>query len=712
MRGGFSLALSAKAYRPRLQTKHLSRVAAINRFAALPRQRTPQGMRRKKLKVAARRGFFVDLKTLAAALTGRRFDLAGLAEFLGTPHRKLETDEHGGRVTMAYIHYAVRDVLVTLECFEALRQRYLRHGLTRTPQHRIYSGAGLGKAYLREMNVKPWRQTQTNCPPELIGKVLTAYYGGRSEVRLRRVVSQVLYCDVHAMYPTVNILMGLWRFVIAKGVTWHDATDEARQLLERVTLADLQRPKIWHKLAVIVKVLPQDDVFPVRAKYGDEQHDTIALNHLTSETPLWYTLADCIAAKLVTGSAPNILEAIAFEAGPMQEGLRPVAIAGNSEYLINPAKDDFFLRLIDLRSSVKARKRGASASQAETLEAEDAALKILANSMSYGIAMELNVQDLDKQVTMTCYGPGEAGFQVRVDKIEEPGAFFHPLLGTLITGAARLMLAMGERLILDAGLNWAFCDTDSIAIARPPHMPEAEFVERARNVQSWFDPLDPYEDGGPLLKIEDANYRLEDGKPTRTLQPLYCLAVSAKRYALFNLTSDGNPILRKASAHGLGHLLPPYGKDDAPASIPVPSVPLKEIGVERWQYDLWYRIVIAALEGHPDALDYSDVPGFDCPAVMRYTATNPSLLAWFDRLNAGKPYSEQVRPYNFLYLFLARRLPELPVDDLLSDPDPCVQKSRKRLPHMPRAVAPYHSDPIVAAENCIDRDTGEKVWPD
>jgi hypothetical protein len=38
---------------------------------------------------------------------------------------------------------------------------------------------------------------------------------------------------------------------------------------------------------------------------------------------------------------------------------------------------------------------------------------------------------------------------------------------------------------------------------------------------------------------------------------LYCYAISAKRYALFNLDDDGRPVMRKWSEHGLGHLLNP-----------------------------------------------------------------------------------------------------------------------------------------------------------
>jgi hypothetical protein len=50
----------------------------------------------------------------------------------------------------------------------------------------------------------------------------------------------------------------------------------------------------------------------------------------------------------------------------------------------------------------------------------------------------------------------------------------------------------------------------------------------------------------------------------------------------------------------LGACLAPYLEADAPRSIPVPSVPLREIGVDRGQYDLWWQIISAALAGHPD----------------------------------------------------------------------------------------------------------------
>ena len=53
--------------------------------------------------------------------------------------------------------------------------------------------------------------------------------------------------------------------------------------------------------------------------------------------------------------------------------------------------------------------------------------------------------------------------------------------------------------------------------------------------------------------------------------------------------------MRKASAHGLGDKRAPYDDDRAPTSIPNPIVKLPDIGVDRWQYDLWYQIIKAAL---------------------------------------------------------------------------------------------------------------------
>jgi hypothetical protein len=373
MRGGFSFQLSENRWLPRVQVKHLSRRASMIRFTAPRRQRTPRGMR-KHTRVPVRRGFFVDVKTIGAALTSRSDTLASLAEFLDVPSRKLATEEHGGPLSREYIGYAVNDTQVTWECYAELSRRYAMHALKQTPMHRVKSEAGIGKAYLKEMRVQPWQLMQPDFPPEIINIIMQTYFGGRSEVHLRRVIFQILYCDFLSMYPTVRTLMGLWRWVIAKDVSWRDTTGEMRALLARITRQGLQYREFWPLLTTLVQVLPDRDVLPVRSQYGGEAQYTIGLNEISSENPLWYTLADCINSKLKTGRAPHILKAITFEPTGMRTGLRPVNIGGNPEFRIDPRSGDFYKAIIELRSSIKARLKDCLPSEREALESQQQAL--------------------------------------------------------------------------------------------------------------------------------------------------------------------------------------------------------------------------------------------------------------------------------------------------------------------------------------------------
>ncbi|HJU10449.1 MAG TPA: hypothetical protein VJ728_06220 [Candidatus Binataceae bacterium] len=380
----------------------------------------------------------------------------------------------------------------------------------------------------------------------------------------------------------------------------------------------------------------------------------------------------------------------------MQDELQAITIAGNPAYRIDPRSDDLFRRVIDLRNHVKAKLKKATGSEAERLDTEQQALKILANSTSYGIFVEFVVNSLDEPEARTCFGAGKP-FRTSVSKAEAPGRYFYPLLATLITGAARLMLATAETLAAKRGLEWALCDTDSMALAMPAGMVQEEFLRRACKVRDWFTPLNPYGQKGPLFKIEDANYCTSTGQ----IAPLYCLAISAKRYVLFNLDAYGRPVVRKASAHGLGHLLAPYPEADAPKQIPSPSVSLAEIGVDRWQYDLWYQILTATLAGHPEQVDLTYHPNLSLPAASRYAATTPKLLRWFKAYNQNRPYPQQVKPFNFMLAFQAKPIPT-PVQQ------PGTAGSRKACPVF-KPIAPFNQDIQAASQNCFDRETGQPV---
>jgi len=700
LRGGFSFELSANTRRPRIRIRHLSGRASLIEFAATARQRDSRSVRKRKTwGTPPRKGYFVDAGTLGAALTSQSFSLKRLADHLGTEHRKLEAKEHGTALTEAYIDYAVQDVQVTWECFAGLCAQYASHNLSRTHRHRILSEASLGKAYLKEMKIRPWREVQPDFPASVIGSIMSAYYGGRSEVRIRRAITQVVYCDFLSMYPTVCTLMGLWRFVIATGLNHQDATEEARNLIEALTIGDLQKPEFWPLLTMIVQVIPSDDILPVRAKYDDQQL-TIGLNRLTGCRPVWYTLADVIASKLLTGRVPRITRAIKFSPAKPQAGLEPIDILGQSDYRVDAYKDDFFRKAIDLRTSVKRMRDAACGDDRSKLDTEQQALKILANSTSYGIFVEFNVEDHGKSELANCFGHSDEGFPITAAKTENPGTFFHPLLATLITGAARLLLVISESLISHRGLGWALCDTDSMAIAKPDGMSDKQFYGEVQSIVGWFTPLNPYQAKQPLLKIEDINFGV--GAKGGDLCPLYCLAISAKRYALFNLDAAGMPVLRKASAHGLGHLVAPYNEDSAPSFIPAPLAKLSEIGVKRWQHDLWHMIIVAMREGHPDQVRLDNLPGFNRPAASRYHATTPDILKWFDVFNRGKGQLARVKPFNFLLSFSQSRQAAFDGNgEVVFGAKARPKKARGRL----QPIAPFDTDIEQAARMARDRDT-------
>ena len=135
-----------------------------------------------------RRGSFIDLKTIAAALYSRSFSLGSLADFLQTPTRKAESGGHGKQLTADYVGYLLDDVQATWECYQSLRDKYDLHALEGTPLGKVLSEASLGKAYLKHMGVRPFREVQPDFPDHLTGLIMSTYFGGRAEVRWRREV--------------------------------------------------------------------------------------------------------------------------------------------------------------------------------------------------------------------------------------------------------------------------------------------------------------------------------------------------------------------------------------------------------------------------------------------------------------------------------------------------------------------------------------------
>lgn len=345
-----------------------------------------------------------------------------------------------------------------------------------------------------------------------------------------------------------------------------------------------------------------------------------------------------------------MIQATAYTPRVPQPGLNAINVAGNPDYRVDPYTDDYYRRLIELRNDVKQRRQTARAAGdhplAARLDAEQQGMKITASSTSYGVLVELNVEELSKRKIADAYGQ-HGSFLTEIDRVEKAGRYFHPLPATLITSAARLMLAIAEQLAYEHQLDWALMDTDSIAFTNPHDLSADEFHARVDRIRAWFQQLNPYGNGGGLLELEDVNYALNpDGSRSDDRRELVCLAVSPKRYELFNIDPFWQPVIRKASAHGLGYLEPPYKSHQAPKAIPPPAAPLHELGVERWQHDVWYLAGHAAIHEHEPRLE--QLPGLDRPAMITPSITTPTVAKWFAAVNHGVSYTSSLRPFGFL----------------------------------------------------------------
>jgi hypothetical protein len=656
---------------PRIAVKSIDNKRAIPQFTSAWQK---EYMARKQgNRELTFRGWFVDCRTLAYALTGESHSLESACLRFGVENLKLQAADRG-TLTKDYLDYARRGVLATSELYQKLLQEFRRHPIELTP-NRAYSPATIGKAYLKAMGIhlprlrveKKLRMSRA----QVQGWAMTAYYGGRAGCRNRRVPLPVVYLDFLSTYPTVNSLMGLWGFVTAEEIEVIDATEEVTGLLDRITAEDLFDPASWQDLPALVEVLPEDDLLPVRADYsqaGNGQY-SIGLTRVKSKTPLCYTLADCIASKLHTGKPPKVIRAIRFRPKGKQARLKEVDFGGSVH--IDPKVDDFFRAVIEARYSIK-QDEGLDPQERERLQH---ALKILANSTSYGIFIELNRQE-NPGTEIKVYGAER--FDSVTDYPEEAGPFYFPILGCLLTGAARLMLTLAELEVQNRGGTFAFVDTDSIAVvanengglvrypggttSRPRGLGAIKALSWAQveEIRLKFARLNPYDRGivpGSILRLEDENYAPGEA---RERKQLWCFCVSSKRYALFNLEGR-EPVMRKCSEHGLGYYLPPVD-------------PLTGAPVHDWIEQAWGQIVCPAmgLRRRPRPLWAGQL------AHTRVSITTPGMMNWFGPFNAKNPaqpngpakeYRDAVKPFNFLEHVpldpIAGRPPDIPREESL-----------------------------------------------
>jgi hypothetical protein len=560
-------------------------------------------------------GRFLDLHTLASALHSESYSLDRACGVFGVPGKLKH--EPSGKISVNEIDYCREDVRATTDLLNAMRREFDLHPIKLLPD-RTYSPASIAKAYLDAMGVVPPKD-RFKTAHRVLGIAMQAYYGGRAECRIRHVQVPIVHTDFTSQYPSVNALLGNGDVLTAERLSFDVVTNEVRKFLPTVTLEDAFNPSFWKQLKFFALVRPDENIFPVRAVYNNETQN-IGINRLSSKKPIWFAGPDVIASVLLSGKVPHIEKAIRMVPHGKQPGLQSTKLRGM--VTINPKTDDFFRHVIEQRKTHKSN------------ESLGHFLKILANAGSYGLFVELTPEKPKKPANIKVFS-GQESFPQLSNVLENQGRWYFPPIAALITAGGRLLLAMLERCVADAGGSYLFCDTDSLCIVAAEEvdlvpcpggahkLPDGQDAVKAlswkqvRSIADKFAALNPYDPKavpGSILKIEDVNFDSSGNQ-----RQLYGYAISAKRYVLYQRTKNNLSIV-DPKAHGLGYLFPPKSaSEDEP----------------EWTFEAWDCLLREAL-----GLPRREPSWIDLPAMMRIVLSTPHVLQRLDF---------STRPYNFLF---------------------------------------------------------------
>jgi len=568
--GGFSFTLSEYNGLPRIKIKQLNSETNIIKFAL-------STYNREKFQ-----GKFIDVQKLASVLLEmKRISLREVCKQLKTKSQKLEVKEHG-KIDENYIDYLITDVRATYEIYLKLQERFKEYQID-MPIEKVYSNASLGKSALRQMGIKSFKEQNIDFPDLILGWAMSAYFGGRTECKIRKEPIKVTTLDFTSTYPTIALIMGIWDFIIADKISYTDCTKEVQNMLETITLEDLFKKETWKNLCVLVEIEPNENILPIRTTYNESENPIISISKITYNKKLYYFLPDVIASKILSDKVPQITKAISFSPEGKQTSLKKTTLLGTE---FNPQTENFIKKVVEERQRIK-----------NELPSKASALKIMANATTYGIFIQLDQEDTKQELDIF----SNTQFSVEEARIEKTGEFFNPIIGASITSGARLLLAMAEKFVSNKGYSHTYMDSDSIFVP----------IDIADELSNSFNTLNPYDSKVPLLKIEKRNK--------------WFYGISSKRYVLYNL--EGNKVViepdlseKEYKLHGLGHILNPFGKE-----------------VEHWHIKIWEDI----LKLHYGITSIKELTEKYAKffVISRMTISNYNILNWFKKNPDIKPYS-------------------------------------------------------------------------
>lgn len=441
-----------------------------------------------------------------------RINLKQAAENLDTSYKKMDFPVEKINIDLPTLEYLIYDVLTTEEVYKKLCKLLSEELILR-----IYSGASIGKYYLKKMGIKKVKMSLEDKIP-----LYEAYFGGRSEVNfLGKYDNLLTNLDFFAQYPNLQIQLDLIRFLLTKKIVTRKRPDIQKEL-ENICLEDLKEPSLWKKYSgVILKIIPTEVRLPIRLA-DNEKVVNVSLPFVTSKEGVWYSVFDYLYARLYNEEIMNnkgkieIAEIIEYISTEKQDNLK-----GCDTFGCRIEPETIFQDLLGHRVNLKNELEDCKDSKRKTeLKPQIWGVKIISNATSYGISIERNEETMK---TMYKYLSSEG--KVTSNKKLVEGNFNCPIIGVQITAAAKLLTGVCE--IIEKkrnGKDLAQIDTDGIT------------VENAKEIIAFWDKWELF-DNKPFLAYED-------------VRETFILGISPKRY--IKIQKSGEFWIKGTKVHGLG----------------------------------------------------------------------------------------------------------------------------------------------------------------
>lgn len=498
-------------------------------------------------------------------------------------------------------------------------------GLRIDPRHAISRG-GAGTASMRSVGIPPlyaFANGQLASEPLVLHASAAGAFGGRGEGSLLRVAHLGVLGDIQSAFGISASAQGLSDLLLAQSWEVTRPLGEVRDLLSRdadeLWKTFARDREMWRGLRATFLLVRSRGVFlPGRIDMGDV-HDAahgrfiVEVAPLDSETPLWFPLADCVAARLRSPAGSlHVLDAIRV----VPKGRRVLKrVRGPGGTWFDPQHSDFFAwAMLDRQTANdEADSREPGSPEEAAWRARAGFSRNVTNTVSFGQSLRVDRDTLPKGTSATIpFLDGEEVVEAAMPHLEKAGPDFCPVVSSSTTAGCRLLVSLLQHEWERRGGTVSAVHTDSLLVVSSPEggdvsLPDGSSISSlpwadARETFGCLDALLPPGVRGPLAKPKYGTLE----------EPTEAVVIACNRYLL----RRGDEIVH-ASEHGLGNLAPP---DDGG----------RVMGAG---HRVWIDESLKAL----GADEVDELAFANAPSVSRFRITSPEQARWF---------GQGVRPFN------------------------------------------------------------------